>query len=85
MESDQFELETTTEPRQEILEVQYPIFYQMENTPVGWLQHLALEKGDWQFTATHVTQDLYKLTHPTGLNLKLNSKKEKEQIKAPIR
>lgn len=74
MQTDELDLELEPELRQEILEVRDPLFFQQEKTPVGWLKHLALEKGDWQFTATRETKELYKLTHPSGIEFEAELK-----------
>lgn len=77
MQTDEFELEAEPEPRREVLEVEDPLFYRHENTSVGWFKHLALEKGDWQFTATHETEDLYWLAHSSGVEFKAELKEGK--------
>lgn len=68
MNTKQFKLESSSGPSEEVLEFEDPLFYQNDNTPIGWLRHLALEKGNWKFTATHKAGDTFTLTHPTGLS-----------------
>lgn len=81
MDTEQFKLEADPEPHQEVLEFENSLFYQNDNTPIGWLRHLALEKGDWKFTATHKTGDIFTLTHSTGLSFVAELKAVKGQQK----
>jgi superfamily II DNA or RNA helicase len=67
MQSDYLHLLAERELRQEVLEIRDPLFFKREKTSIGWLHHLALEKGDWKFVVTHETEDIYKLTHPSGI------------------
>lgn len=81
MDSEQFKLEADPEPHQELLEFEDPLFYQNENTPIGWLRHLALEKGNWQFAATHKTGNTFTLTHSTGFSFEAELKEGKGRQK----
>ena len=67
MNTKQLKSESAAGSRQEVLSFEEPLFYQKDDTPIGYLRHLALEKGDWEFTATHKAGDTFTLKHPTGL------------------
>ncbi|MBK1856035.1 DEAD/DEAH box helicase family protein [Verrucomicrobiaceae bacterium 5K15] len=81
MDSELFKLEATPEPHQEVLEFNDQLYYQAENTPIGWLRQLALDKGDWTFTAIHKAGDTFNLTHPTGLSFDAELKEGRGAMK----
>lgn len=60
---------------QEILEFSSPLYYKFDRTTVGTLSQLALEAGDWSFTAVHHDQDVYEVTHETGVSFLAELKK----------
>ena len=55
-------------PRQEVLEFTHPLYFFREKTPIGWLSQLALEAGNWRFTAVHQNDNLYTVTHESGVS-----------------
>lgn len=56
------------EPHQEVLEFKHPLYFHRKKTPIGWLSQLALEAGNWEFTAIHKSDDLYTVTHESGVS-----------------
>tara|TARA_R100000027_G_scaffold67737_1_gene68323 strand:- start:2293 stop:3441 length:1149 start_codon:yes stop_codon:yes gene_type:complete len=81
MNTKQLEFESSQNPRQEVLEFDDPLFYQNDNTPIGWLRHLALDKGDWKFDATHKAGETFTLTNPIGLSFEAELKEGKGKQK----
>lgn len=67
--------------REELLEFAHPLYYIREKTPIGWLLQLALESGDWKFTANHNNGDLYTVTHESGVQFLAELKKGKSKDK----
>ncbi|MCP4118641.1 MAG: DEAD/DEAH box helicase family protein [Desulfobacteraceae bacterium] len=63
--------------RQEILEFTHPLYFLREKTPIGWLFQLALESGDWKFKAVHMNDDIFTVTHESGLSFLAELKKGK--------
>jgi len=63
--------------RQEVLEFTDSLYYLKEKTSIGWLSQLALESGDWQFTAVQENDDLYTVTHESGVSFLAELKEEK--------
>ena len=55
-------------PKEQILEFDTPLYYQDEKSSFGRLSQLALEAGNWIFNASHKKDDLYEITHETGLS-----------------
>ncbi|MEA3588152.1 DEAD/DEAH box helicase family protein [Pseudidiomarina sp. 1APP75-27a] len=55
-------------PHQEILEFQEPLYYRYEKFDVGVVSQLALEAGDLKFSVVHEKEDIYKVTHETGVS-----------------
>ena len=53
---------------QEVLEFTRPLYFLREKTPIGWLSQLALESGDWTFTAVRKNDDLFTVTHESGVS-----------------
>jgi len=68
MKSDQKQLDLEVESQEEVLEFAEPLYFHRENTPVGWISQLALESGDWEFTATPANDGLHTLTHESGVS-----------------
>lgn len=60
---------------QELLEFESPLYYRHEKSEIGVISQLALEAGDWQFTAVHEEGNLYKVTHDTGVSFLAELKK----------
>lgn len=67
--------------RQEMLEFTHPLYFIRENTPIGWLSQLALEAGNWIFTAVHNNDDLYTVTHESGVSFLAELKEGKGKEK----
>ena len=78
---DQGEFKLEAEQHQEVLEFEHPLYYERERTPVGWLSQLALEAGDWSFTAVHKSDDLYSLSHESGISFDAELKEGKGKNK----
>lgn len=55
-------------PREEILEFTHPLYFIKEKTSIGELRQLALEAGDWKFTAVHQRDDLFMMSHESGVS-----------------
>ncbi|WP_141047286.1 DEAD/DEAH box helicase [Aliarcobacter cryaerophilus] len=53
---------------EEILEFKKPLFYKNEKVSCGNISQLALESGNWSFTATTYKDKIYKLTHDLGIS-----------------
>lgn len=60
---------------QEILEFTDPLYYKYEKSEIGIISQLALEAGDWAFTAIHDSGEIYKITHSTGVSFLAELKK----------
>ncbi len=69
------------ESRQEVLEFEHPLFFLREKTSIGWLSQLALESGDWKFTAIRKNGDLYTVTHESGVQFLAELKEGKGKDK----
>lgn len=54
--------------RKEILEFSHPLYFKKEKTEIGIISQLALEPGDWTFTAVHVRDQLYTASHDSGVS-----------------
>lgn len=53
---------------QEILKFTNPLYYRYEKSEIGITSQLALEAGNWTFTAVHETENIYKVTHDSGVS-----------------
>jgi hypothetical protein len=62
-------------PQQEILRFSEPLYFINERTEVGHLSQLALEVGDWAFSAVHERDKLYTVTHESGVSFLAELKK----------
>ncbi len=54
--------------KEEILEFSVPLYFIKETTEIGTISKLALEPGDWTFTAVHVKDQLYTVSHNSGVS-----------------
>jgi hypothetical protein len=45
-----------------------PLYYRYEKIEIGVISQLALEAGNWSFTAVQEKGNLYKITHDTGVS-----------------
>ena len=54
--------------QQEVLEFTHPLYFLREKTPIGWLSQLALEAGNWRFSAVRQCDDLFTVTHESGVS-----------------
>ncbi|MDX9703262.1 MAG: DEAD/DEAH box helicase family protein [Candidatus Auribacterota bacterium] len=66
---------------QEVLEFTHPLYFLHEKTQIGWLTQLALEAGDWKFSATHKKGDLFTVTHESGVSFLAELKERKGKRK----
>ncbi|MCW8923975.1 MAG: hypothetical protein OQK69_10165, partial [Gammaproteobacteria bacterium] len=55
-------------PYQEVLQFTNPLYYRYEKSEIGIISQLALEAGNWTFTAVHDAEDFYTVTHETGVS-----------------
>lgn len=68
MSKKQSELGNGMEGREEILEFSHPLYFEREGTSIGLLSQIALQPGDWKFTAVHKEQETFALTHESGIS-----------------
>lgn len=52
----------------EILNFSSPLYYLYEKTPCGLLSNIAIESGVYNFLAVHQYDEIFKLTHDSGLS-----------------
>lgn len=62
---------------EEILEFNTPLYYKKEKLSCGHLSQLALNVGDWVFSAIHQADNTYKLIHESGVTFLAELKKSK--------
>lgn len=67
--------------QQEVLEFTHPLYFVYEKTLIGLLKQLALEAGDWKFTAVHQKDDLFTVTHESGVSFLAELKEGKGKKK----
>jgi len=65
----------------EVLEFTQPLYFICEKTPIGWLKQLALEAGNRRFTAVHQQDDLFTVTHESGVSFIAELKEGKNKNK----
>lgn len=53
---------------EEILEFTHPLYFINEENEIGLLSQLALEPGDWTFTAVHERDQLYTVSHESAIS-----------------
>ncbi len=68
-------------PREEVLEVKTPLYCIRDNTSIGWISKLALESGNWRFTVVRKNDDLYNVTHESGVTFLAELKEAKGEEK----
>jgi hypothetical protein len=56
-------------PQNETLIFEKPLYFRDERTSVGRLAQLALDTGDLTFLAEHKSENIYKVTHESGVSL----------------
>ncbi|WP_220495484.1 hypothetical protein [Oceanospirillum sediminis] len=59
----------------EILIIDKPIYFRNEKSDIGVISQLALEPGSLNFSAIHENENLFKLTHETGVSFLAELKK----------
>jgi superfamily II DNA or RNA helicase len=78
MSNNQLELGLAVETEEDKMEFTGPLYLMREKTPIGWLSQLALEDGDLKFTAIHKQDDLFTVTHESGISFFAELKKNKQ-------
>lgn len=73
--------ETLNLSHQEILKFSHSLYYTDKKTKVGHISQLALEAGNWTFTAVHVSDKLYTVTHESGVSFLAELKEGKGKDK----
>jgi len=65
-----------------LLEIPEPLFYINEKTPIGYIKQLAIEAGYLEFTATHKKDELFTMTHKSGVSFlaEINEKEGEERL-----
>ena len=70
---------------EEIFEFLEPLYYQDVKSKFGRLTKLALETGDWTFTATRKKADLFEIKHDTGISFLAEIKEGKGSARGTYR